>query len=100
MSGGSYSYIYSRLQSECENRMYDVEMDDLIIDLCDVLHDLEWWQSGDSDESNYRNTLSKFKKKWFKGNRKERLKAYIDNQMGLMRKELYMLIGYEESEVI
>ena len=42
MSGGSYSYIYSTLSMECANRMYDAEMNDLIEDLCDVLHDLEW----------------------------------------------------------
>ena len=39
MSGGTYDYIYSRLSEECENRMYDAEMDDLIKDLCEVLHD-------------------------------------------------------------
>ena len=42
--------------------MYDVEMNDLIKDLCIVLHDLEWWQSCDSSEERYRKTLSTFKK--------------------------------------
>lgn len=93
MSGGSYSYIYSHLQEECENRMYDAEMNDLIIDLCEVLHDLEWWKSGDISERNYRETLFKFKKKWFSGNREERLKVYIDNQLGIVRNQLYSLIG-------
>ena len=96
MSGGSYSYIYSTLSMECENRMYDAEMNDLIRDLCDVLHDLEWWQSGDSSEDRYRNTLTKFKAKWFKGNRQERLKCYIDEQIGMVRNQLYALIGETE----
>lgn len=99
MSGGSYSYIYSRLEEECGGRMYDAEMNDLIEDLCEVLHDLEWWQSGDSSEDRYRNTLMKFKAKWFKGDRQERLKGYIDEQIGIVRSQLYSLIGEpQESE--
>ena len=99
MSGGSYNYIYSRLSSECENRMYDAEMDDLIKDLCEVLHDLEWWQSGDASEERYRKTLSIFKKKWLKGDREQRLKGYIDEQIGMVRSQLYYLIGEpQESE--
>lgn len=98
MSGGSYSYIYSTLSMECENRMYDAEMNDLIRDLCDVLHDLEWWQSGDSSEDRYRNTLTKFKAKWFKGDRQERLKGYIDEQIGIVRSQLYSLIGEAENK--
>lgn len=99
MSGGSYSYIYSRLEEECGRRMYDAEMNDLIKDLCDVLHDLEWWQSGDYSEDQYRETLEKFKAKWFKGNRKNRLKGYIDEQIGIVRSQLYALIGEpQESE--
>ena len=99
MSGGSYSYIYNTLSSECEGRMYDAEMNDLIKDLCEVLHDLEWWQSGDGSESRYRNTLAKFKAKWFKGDRQERLKDYINEQIGIVRSQLYSLIGEpQESE--
>lgn len=93
MSGGSYNYIYSRLSEECENRMYDAEMNDLIKDLCEVLHDLEWWQSGDTSEEKYRKTLSAFKKKWFKGDRERRLKGYIDEQISIVRSQLYSLIG-------
>ena len=98
MSGGSYSYIYSTLSMECKGRMYDAEMEDLIEDFCGVLHDLEWWQSGDSSEDHYRNTLMKFKAKWFKGDRKERLKGYIDEQIGIVRSQLYSLIGEPEGK--
>lgn len=98
MSGGSYDYIYAKLIEECGGAMYDAEMNDMIKDLADVLHDLEWWQSGDCREDKYRATLAKFKAKWFKGNRKERLKGYIDDQIGIVRHELYELIGEEVSE--
>ena len=92
MSGGSYEYICYRLEEECKGRMYDAEMNDMIKDLVEVLHDLEWWQSGDSGESVYRERLAEFKQKWFHGNRKERLKGYIDEQIGIVREELYRLI--------
>lgn len=53
----------------------------------------EWWVSADTSEERYRQTVSWFKKKWFEGDRQERLKGYIDSQIGLVRKELYQLIG-------
>lgn len=97
MSGGSYNYIYSSLYTECCGQMLDAEMDEMIRDLCDVLHDLEWWQSGDSSEERYRKTLADFKSKWFMGERQERLKSYIDEQIGTVRIRLYNLIGIEEN---
>ncbi len=79
--------------------MYDAEMNDMIQDLAEVLHDLEWWRSSDSSEGTYRATLARFKEKWFKGNRKERLKGYIDEQISVVRNQLYELIGeMQESE--
>jgi len=93
MSGGSYDYICYKLEEQCENNMHDAEMNDLIKDLCKVLHDLEWWDSGDISEEAYRKTLSAFKKKWFKDDRAERLKGYIDEQIGVVKSQLYSLIG-------
>lgn len=93
MSGGSYNYIYSTLKEECAGYMHDAEMNDMITDLCEVLHDLEWWQSYDISEDKYRETLAKFKDKWFKGDRRERLKGYIDEQIGIVKRELYQLVG-------
>lgn len=92
MSGGSYSYIYSQLFRECEGRMHDDEMEDLVADLYKVLHDLEWWQSCDTSEDTYRETVAKFKAKWFKGDRSARLKSYIDAEIERTRHELYELI--------
>ena len=93
MSGGSYDYVYSKLSAECEGAMYDDEMNDLIKDLVEVLHDLEWWQSGDYGEEDYRQTLNNFKKKWFKQSRDVRLKKYIDTKLEKLQKELDDLIG-------
>ena len=98
MSGGSYEYIYLSLEEQCKGAMYDAEMNDLIEDLCELLHDLEWWQSGDYGEEEYRKTLLKFKKKWFQGVREKRLKDYIDKQVGLLKGQLYCLIGIDTKE--
>jgi hypothetical protein len=98
MSGGSYNYICYSLSEECADQMYDDEMNDLIKDLCEVLHDLEWWQSGDIGEEDYRKTLSEFKTKWLGGNREERLKGYIDKQLSVTRSRLYDLIGIPRTE--
>lgn len=93
MSGGSYNYIYSQLSNECEGAMHDEEMNDLIKDICEVLHDLEWWQSYDISEEDYRETVKKFKEKWFKRSRNERLKEYIDKKIDKTKDDLYKLIG-------
>lgn len=66
MSGGSYNYMYSRINDEYVGRMHDLQLDEMMKDLVDLLHDLEWWQSCDCDEKRYREAVIKFKKKWFK----------------------------------
>lgn len=66
MSGGSYNYMYRRINDEYVDRMFDSQLNSMMKDLVDVLHDLEWWQSCDSSEERYRDTVRKFKKKWFK----------------------------------
>ena len=92
-SGGSYSYIYSSLDNECSGRMYDLEMNELIKDLIPVLKAVEWWQSCDSGEEDYREEVKKFKDKWFKQTRNKRLKKIIDDSLDKQRQELYNLIG-------
>ena len=66
MSGGSYSYVYCRVEEECVNRMFDSQLNAMMEDLVDLLHDLEWWQSCDYSEETYRESVNKFKKKWFR----------------------------------
>lgn len=66
MSGGSYNYMYSRIEYEYAGKMHDSQLNEMMKDLVKVLHDLEWWQSCDCDEKRYREAVTKFKKKWFK----------------------------------
>lgn len=93
MSGGSYGYICYRFEEECCGRMYDVEMNDLVKDLAKLLHDLEWWQSSDTSEETYRKSVAEFKEKWFKGNREDRLKKYVEEQCDTLKAELIQMIG-------
>ena len=65
-------------------------------DLVEVLHDVEWWQSGDICEDGYRKTVKAFKDKWFNTDRGERLKPIIDRRINEVRTELMNMIGGED----
>ena len=92
MSGGSMDYAF-RYIDDAADHVKDKEVRDLMKDLAKLMHDLEWWYSGDYGKADYEETLAEFKKKWFKGSRKDRLKAYIDESLAEVKKELYTLIG-------
>lgn len=90
MSGGSYDYMYSRVKEEYADRMFDSQLNTMMKDLTGLLHDLEWWQSGDYSEETYRESVNKFKKKWLKQTKidmwrainkcgEDKLKKYIFN---------------------
>lgn len=98
MSGGSYNYAYTTIENLYAGSMYDKELDDLMEDLAEVCHDLEWWQSCDIGEDDYRKTVEKFKEKWFKQDRKIRLKSYIDNELKKTKSQLYKMIEGDKNE--
>lgn len=41
MSGGSYNYIFTNIEYDLVGRMYDTELNEMMKDLVEVLHDLE-----------------------------------------------------------
>lgn len=91
MSGGSFNYMYERILDNYYNEMQDCEMNDLIMDLCAVLHDLEWWQSGDYGEDEYRKSVEDFKKKWISGQGNDddaRIKRIKTHVLEAVKKEL------------
>ena len=92
MSGGSYNYLFCLVDEEYVGHMYDRELDDMMSDLVTLLHDLEWWQSVDYGEEQYRKTVRQFKGKWFSTDRKERLTKYIDEAMEKLAVELHEMI--------
>lgn len=93
MSGGSYNYMYSQIENEYSGRMYDVELDDMMSDLVRLLHDLEWWKSGDYGEEDYRETVTSFKKKWF-GRSKADVQLMIDKEFNDKKDELMKSLGW------
>ena len=93
MSGGSYSYKYCEVDDYYVGAMYDEELNEMMKDLVEVLHDVEWWQSCDIGEDDYRKTVKEFKDKWFNTDRSERLKPIIDRRINEVRTELINMIG-------
>jgi hypothetical protein len=93
MTGGSYNYIFANLEDELIDRMYDPELDDMIKDLIKLLYDLEWWQSGDTNEEKYRKTVKEFKTKWFtKKGRKFNLKRIIKEKTEKLKQILSQIL--------
>lgn len=105
MSGGHFEYQDSSLKYEIfgyddgvrrTNPLEDIEISDLVYDVLDLLHDFDWYKSGDTCEEDYLKAKNKFKKKWFGSNRKIRMKEYIDQTWEETREELYKTFGVEE----
>jgi hypothetical protein len=97
MSGGSHDYICYKIESELVGQMYDTELNDLMQDIAELAHDVEWYDSSDIGKETYLESVRKFKQKWFKGNREERLKGYIDYSIDNLRTEMYNLIGVKNN---
>lgn len=93
MSGGSYDYTYQRVDEYYVGRMYDKELNEMMDDLVELLHDLEWWQSCDYGEDDYRETVTKFKKKWFKRDNVD-IENVIEAAFEKKKKELYESLNY------
>lgn len=98
MSGGSMDYLYCRVLESAVGNMGDAELDELMHDIANLLHDCEWWDSGDICEDTYRKSVAEFKEKWFgkSANRSERLEKLIDEKINQVRKECRQLIGFPE----
>lgn len=96
MSGGSFEYGYTKIKYDYAGYMQDREMDGLMEDVAEVMHDLEWWQSGDISEEDYRKTIKKFKQKWFKQSNNNRIKKYINDELNQFKENLNGLLGGED----
>lgn len=99
MSGGRFNYQDSMLKTEIFgwsdkpiNVFEDREISALVFDVFDLIHDFDWYKSGDTSEEVWQKKKSIFKKKWF-GSRSARLKSIINESIEELRKELYDTIG-------
>lgn len=95
MSGGSHGYVYCQIESELCGQMHDKELDDLMWDVKELAHDLEWMDSSDISPEKYAETVRRFKQKWFGGDRTERLQGYINDAIRHTRDELVAMVGAE-----
>lgn len=63
MSGGSLDYVYNRVQ-EHVGCFDDKQLDNLLRDMAKLLHDREWYLSGDYCEGEWNLSKVLFKGKW------------------------------------
>lgn len=87
MSGGNFNYKYTDLEYTYAGQMGDMELNKMIVDLSDLLHDLEWYLSGDYNEETYRESVQAFKDKWF-GKRDLMLRKLVAKELDIVKKEL------------
>lgn len=103
MSGGHFDYAASSLASNIfsdylsprydfnsddnkENRLFaikenpldDLELSELVYDICVIIHSCEWYKSGDTGYETYKKDVQAFKDKWFNGSKEERIQRNID----------------------
>lgn len=97
MSGGSYNYMYSRIEDEYAGKMHDSQLNAMMEDLVDLLHDLEWWQSCDYSEDTYRESVNKFKKKWFRQTKID-VQKQIESEFEKTKNELLKEFDYLKDE--
>jgi hypothetical protein len=97
MSGGSYNYMYCRIEYEYVGRMYDSQLNAMMKDLVDLLHDLELWMSCDYSEDTYRKSVTEFKKKWFKQTKID-VQKQIELEFERTKNELLKVFDYLNDE--
>lgn len=88
-----YNGIYLTVKYDLVGYMYDTELDRMMKDLVPVLEDLEKWQEGDIGEEQYRETVTKFKRKWFK-RRKCDIEALVNEEFEKKKQELLKELEY------
>lgn len=102
MSGGHFNnnYSYETLRYDIfgyedkpVNVFEDKEISELVWDVFDLIHDLDWYKSCDTCEETYIKKKLAFKKKWFESSRRDRIKRIIDESLNETKEELYKTFG-------
>ena len=106
MSGDRFDYADSRLKSEIfgyfaekpGNVFEDREISELVWDVLDLIHDYDWYASGDTCKETYLEKKAEFKKKWL-SNRGVRVRRIVDEALAEVKAELYETYGITPEEV-
>ena len=103
MSGGYWNYHDDTARNEIFqyasrpwNALEDREISELVWDVFDLIHDFDWYKSGDTCEETYLKKKQEFKRKWFCSNRGLRIRRIVDDACAEMKDELYKTFGVEE----
>lgn len=104
MSGGRFDYKDMSLKDEIfgwtdtpTNAFEDVEISKLVWDVLGLIHDYDWYASGDTCKETYLEAKREFKKKWF-SNRGVRVRRIVDDAINEVRNELYETFGLDISK--
>ena len=92
MSGGSLNYAYCKID-DCRGKMGDPELNELVKDFAELLHDREWYIDDDIGEAEWENTKNKFKSKWLRGGHEKRLKKLVEEETEKLKEDLLKMIG-------
>ena len=102
MSGGRFDYIDSQLKNAIfgwtdrpANVFEDMEISKLVWDVLDLIHEFDWYASGDTCKETYLKAKESFKKKWF-SNRGVRVRRIVDETLKQCKDELYETFGLEQ----
>ena len=99
MSGGSMNYICWQIEEEAD-KMGDPELIALVKDVATLMHDREWYLSGDTGDETWKESKEAFKKKWFKSSRASRLKGLIETLFEETKSECMKMIGVNENDQV
>lgn len=105
MSGGYWNLRDAQLKDEIfgwyqndtwngRNVLEDRELSEMLFDMFNLLHDYDWYISGDTGESDYLKAKKVFKDKWLK-NPRVRAQRVIDAAVDEFRQEMYKTYGIE-----
>ena len=105
MSGGRFNYVDSQLKYEIfgwtdkpDNVFEDREISDLVWDVLDLIHEYDWYASGDTCKETYLKAKAEFKRKWM-GNRGVRVKRIVDEAIQRTKDELYETFNLNEPKI-
>lgn len=105
MSGGRFDYKDSALRTEIfgwgdkfTNVFEDREISELVWDVLDLIHDFDWYKSGDTCEETWLKKKKEFKQKWFDTLRKDRIKSIVNKAFEESKNELYKTFCIEETQ--
>lgn len=104
MSGGRFDYKDSSLKYEIfgwddepSNVFEDREISELVWDLLDLIHEYDWYASGDTGKEDYLKAKAEFKHKWF-SNRGVRVRRIVDEALKRCENELYETFGLDRKD--